>query len=228
MRRLKADFHAHTADDPIDHIGYSAEMFINAAAARGFDVVTVSCHCRLMRSERLGRYALERGMVLIPAIEQRVEGKHVVMLNPDDEQAQARTFAELRQLGRRAAVFVAAHPYYPGHKCLGDSLAEHIDLFDALEYSNFYRPWLNFNKKAGKMAARHGLPMLGTSDSHVLPLCDSTYSLVECEATVAGVIDAIRQGRVEVKTSPRPAAHIFEMMRFSIRQALRDLRMISE
>ena len=228
MRQLKADFHAHTADDPIDYISYSTEMLIDSVADLGFDIVTVSCHTRFLKSERLSKYAIERGVLLIPAIEQVVEGKHIVMLNPDEEQANARTFSELRNIGKRNAVFLAAHPFYPGYKCLGDQLLENIEIFDAIEFCNLYRKYLNFNRKADQIAGRFGLPRLGTSDCHTLPYCDSTYTVVYSEHNVDAVIEAIRDGRVEVKTKPRPFQYFINMCMFSVQQALRELNMISD
>ena len=223
MKRLKADLHAHCGDDPRDLISYSAEMLIESAAQLNFDVLAIACHEALVYSTRLAEYAVRRGILLVPAIELLVEGKHVVVLNPDAEQARAGTFAELRALGRRDAVIVAAHPYFYKRCCLGKRLVENIDVFDAIEYSSFYCRTLNPNRKAVKLAQKHRLPLIGTSDAHTLPYSDSTFTWVEAQATVEGIVEAVREGRVEVDTGPRSLEHVARMVYFSAREAVRDV-----
>lgn len=214
-QRLKADFHCHTSDDPLDRIAYSAEMLIDAVAAHDFSVLAISCHEALVYNAYLASYARHRGILLIPAIEACVEGKHVLILNPDEEQARATTFEGLRRLGRRDAAIIAPHPYYPLRTALGRALERNIDLFDAIEYSTLYLPGVNPNRRAARVARRHGLPMVGNSDCHALPYCDSTHTWVESEPTVEGVIEAIRAGRVEVATRPRPLRFVAQMLWFS-------------
>ena len=46
MRRLKADLHTHTAEDPRDGIDYSAEMLIEAAAKFNVDVLATQLRAR--------------------------------------------------------------------------------------------------------------------------------------------------------------------------------------
>ncbi len=214
MRWLRADFHIHTADDPIDDTHYSAEMLIDAAVKLNLDVVAIACHERVAWNTRLGDYAQRRGLLLVPAAELVIEGKHVLALNPDQEQAKARTFDELRELGRRDAAFVAPHPFYPEMKCLHGALTKHSDLFDAVEYSSVYRRCINFNRKAVRVAKRLGLPLVGNSDLHVMPYAASTFTWVEGEATVPSVINSIRKGRVRVETRPMPLAQLARAVRY--------------
>lgn len=218
MSRLKADFHTHTSDDPWDRIDHSAEMLIDAAARKGFEVLAITCHATLVYDQYLAEYARRGGILLIPAMEAVIEGKHVVILNPDGEQARASTFEELRGLGRRDAVFVAPHPFFPSSKALGGKLAEHIDCFDAIEYSSFYVRGLNFNRRALRTARRYGLPMVGTSDTHVLPYAGNTFTWVGAEPTVGSVLDAIRSGGVEVETRPHGPGYAARVLRFSMRE----------
>jgi len=202
-RVLKADFHTHSADDPRDALRYSTEMLIDAVAARGVEVLALTLHEWFERSPRLERYAERKGVLLLPALEQNVEGCHILILNPDAEQARACTFADLRALGRRNAAIIAPHPYYPLGSCLGAKLIENIDMFDAIEYCTLYTRGINWpNRRAERVARRHGLPMVGTSDTHSLPYTDSTHTLVTGEKSIEGVIEAIRAGRVELVTRP--------------------------
>lgn len=222
---LKADFHTHTSDDPLDEIDHSAEMLIDAVAARGFDVLAISNHTVMTYDAYLAAYARARGVLLVPAIEADIEGRHVVILNPSTQHIAAQTFADLRRIGRGDAAVIAPHPYYPANTALRRKLAENIDCFDAIEYCAFYLPGLNFpNKKACEVAERHALPMVGNSDTHVFPYVDSTYTWVECESTIESVVEAVRRGKVRVETRPRPIGHVASMLRFSIAQSARDIR----
>ena len=213
QRAMKADFHAHSGDDPRDSLCYSTEMLIDEAAEHGIEVLAITLHEWMECSPRLSRYADRKGVLLIPAIEQNVEGNHLLMLNPDREQAGATTFADLRALGRRDAAFIAPHPFYPLGSCLGRALSVNIDLFDAIEYCTLYGRGINWpNWLAARAARRHGLPLVGTSDTHTLPYVSSTHTLVTAEKTVDGVIEAIRQGRVELVTAPRPWPALFRLV----------------
>lgn len=203
MVRLKADLHTHTADDRFDQPVYSSEMLIDIVAKLNYQVLAIACHSRNVYTPRLAAYAAERGVLLVPATETLLDYKHVLLLNPDAAHEQATTFAELRAARRPEVAVVAPHPYYPAGACLRSSLVKHIDLFDAVEISCMYLKWFNPNRKAQRVAQRFGLPLVGTSDCHVLPYCDTTYTWIEAEdVSVPAVIDAIRAGRVAVETRP--------------------------
>lgn len=220
MGYLKADVHTHSADDPRDALDFSTEMLIDAASQLNFGVLAVTCHEAWRYSPRLAEYARRRGIVLAPGLEQLVEGKHVLLLNPDAEQAAARTFAELRALGKRDAAIIAPHPFYPSRTSLRRALLDNIDLFDAIEYCTLYFPWLNFNRRAVRVAREYGLPLVGTSDTHALPLCDSTYTWIDGEPSVFGVIEAIRAGRVRLETRPRPLGKGLRMIWYALRSGM--------
>lgn len=224
MPRLKADFHLHTCDDALDDIPHSAEMLIDDAAAKGFDVLAITCHEVLAYDDYLAQYAGQQGIVLIPGIEATIEGRHVLILNPDREQAAVRTFDELRKLGKRDAVVIAPHPYFPAGASLLKKFRENIDVFDAVEYSCFYLPLLNLNVPAVRVAREFNLPLVGTSDTHMLPLVDSTFTWVDAEPRTDAILDAIRQGRVEVETRPRPLREIMRTLDFTVWQEWRRRR----
>lgn len=217
MERLKADFHTHTSDDPYDPIDHSAETLIIAAAARGVQVLAITCHCALAYDAYLAEFARRRGILLIPGIEMSIEGKHVVILNPHATHLKAKTFEDLRAAGPQDAAIIAPHPYYPGRASLHGKLAAYIDVFHAIEFSCFYTWGVGFNGKAKRAAKRFGLPMVGNSDTHVMPYHDTTFTWVEADANVDSVIAAIREGRVEVETRRRPLKAIFSMILYSFR-----------
>lgn len=215
---LKADFHAHCGDDPRDVIDFSAEMLVDAAAQLNLDVLAIACHERVVYGPRLADYAAQRGVLLLPAVELCIEGKHVVVLNPDPAHRDVTTFAALRRVGRCDGVIMAPHPYYPSGTCLGAVLERHADLFDVIEYCSMYGGGLNPNRRAQRFARRRGLPLAGTSDTHTLPYSDSTHSWIAAEPTIPAVIEALRAGRVQVATRPRPVRHVALMGYFALRQ----------
>ena len=225
MLELKVDLHTHTADDPRDRIAYSSEELIDRAAELNIEVLGIACHQRVAHTRTLAEYARRKGVLLVPAVELVVEdSRHVIILNPDEEQARAATFAQLRRLGRRDAAIVAPHPFYKQKSCLGKDLTANIDLFDAVEYCCLYWHGVNLNRKAVQVAREFGLPMIGTSDTHTLPYSDSTITwLTVEERSVSGVIGAIRAGRARVETRPRPLSQALHMTVFAARERLREV-----
>jgi hypothetical protein len=224
MQWLKADFHTHTSDDPLDDIDYSAEELIHNAARKGIQVLSISCHTALIHDDYLAKYAKRHGIMLIPAFEANFEGtRHVLILNPAKEHLTVSSFEEFRSVGKKDALLIAPHPFYPGGTSLREFLEPNIDLFDAIEYCNFYRNGLNFwNAKSKKIALKYQLPLIGNSDTHVLPYIDSTYTMVQSKPTISSVFTAIRSNNIELHTTPRKISHMLNMIRFAFFQELRD------
>ena len=219
--KILADLHCHAADDPHDDLSHSTEELIDAAAASGVQALALTLHERRLVTGRLSAYAAERGILLIPGVELTVQGKHVLVVNPDDAQAECTTFDELRKLGPRDAAIIAPHPFYPAPPCLGRALIRNIDLFHAIEYSSMYCTGINFNRFAEYVARKHGLPLIGTSDTHKLPYADSTLSVIDAEYSIEGIIDAVREGRVELQTTPRP---VHKALRFGLKVVYDEMR----
>lgn len=224
MMRLKADLHTHCSDDRLDRVGFSVETLIDVVAGKGYQVLAIACHLRRVYTAAMVEYARRRDVLLVPAIELMVDGKHVVVINPSEAGASATTFAELRAADRGESIVLAPHPYYPDRSCLHGQLAKHIDLFDAVEYCATYGRFANPNRWAVKTARRFGLPMIGSSDIHALPHCSRTFTWLDVdEVSVAGIVRAIRAGRVEVETSPRPLWDITTMFSFYVSYQVRTL-----
>lgn len=53
-----------------------------------------------------------------------------------------------------------------------------------------------------RLAKETGLPLLGTSDSHLVRQFGTTWSLIEAEPTVTAVLAAIRKGQGQVVSQP--------------------------
>lgn len=201
MSVLKADLHLHTCEGEA-FIAYEARGLIDRAAEAGYQVLSITNHDTVTYSEALRAYAWERRILLIPGVEATIEGAHVLLYDVGVPLAQIRTFADLRRHRGSVGLAVAAHPFFPGPTCLRGRLLKELDLFDALEFCHFYTRWINFNRQAVRLTKEVGLPLLGSSDSHLSRQLGTTYSLIEAEATVDSVLTAIGKGQVEVVSRP--------------------------
>ena len=163
-------------------------------------------HGAQFESETARQYGRDKGILLIPGIEQDVEGRHVLLINFPKPAAEA--VAHLRGPGRAKAahpqaLVMAAHPFYPGAICLKEKLLEHSACFDAVEISGYYRRGWDPNERAREAAARLGLPLVGNSDTHTLEQLGTTWSeVVDCPREPAALIAAIKAGRAAVRGRP--------------------------
>jgi len=204
MKKLKADLHLHTKEDPQDSVKYGGVELIDQAYLKGFDVLAITNHDQVTYDNYLAEYARERGILLIPGVEAKISKKHVLLLNMDYSFNRIRTFDDLKLLKDGAGLVIAPHPFFPSFTSLNSKLEKHLDIFDAIEYSHCYLEYINFNRKAEDLAKKFNLPLIGTSDAHFLWQIGTTYSLIEAEKDLGSVIAAIKEGRVEVVTKPLP------------------------
>jgi predicted metal-dependent phosphoesterase TrpH len=200
---LKVELHSHSVDDPVDRIPYTTRALIDRAATLGYQALAVTLHERQLDLRPLTGHAATRGITLIPGIERTIEGRHVLLLNFSAASEAVSSFEDLARLRQRErGLVVAPHPFYPLDTALGDDLERHAALFDAVEQNAMYTAALDFNRKARRWARAHGKPVVGNGDVHRLPQLGTTYSLVEAEPDPGAICEAIRQGRVEVRSRP--------------------------
>ena len=209
---LKVDFHLHSGEDPVDRINHSATDLVDRATILGFDALAITPHDGEFRDSGVFDYARERGITLVPGIERTIEGAHVLLLNyPEGAAESVSTFDDLRRLkAAHRGLVIAPHAWFPDPTCLRSKLDAHGDLFDAVEWSYFWTYGIDFNSRAARWARAHGKPIVGNSDLHDLRQLGRTYSLVDAPADPAAICEAIREGRVELRTSPVPP---LELMR---------------
>ena len=197
---LKVELHAHTADDPVDRIPHSSLELIDQASALGYDALAITLHERQLDLRHLLPYAAERGVVLIRGVERTIHGRHVLLLNFDDDAENVSTFDDLARLRQRQrGLVVAPHPFFPTSSCLRGLLDRHRDLFDAVEYNAMFTSSVNFNRAAERWAVRHGKPLVGNGDVHRLHQLGTTYSVVDAIPEADAICAAIVAGRVRVE-----------------------------
>lgn len=211
MVLLKADFHIHTSEDPQDYIRYSACELLDMAHDLGYQVLSITNHDRCTWTPYLRDYAKERGILLIPGMEATIQGKHVLLINLPFEQLGVSKIEDLYHISREKGLIVAPHPYFPSPVALGRYFTKHLHLFDAAEWSHFFCKSINFNRPMERVAKKAGITVLGTSDAHQRCQFHTTYSLVEAEMDVDSVIEAIKKGKVQVKTAPLPLTQLLKI-----------------
>jgi len=198
---LRADLHIHTREaEPF--IPYNARQVIARAAEEGYRVLSISNHDTVTFNDDLAGFARDNGIVLIPGVEITVEGRHVLVYNADVGVDKLTTFAGLKRYRTPEWLVVAPHPFFPASYCLREKLWQEIELFDAIEFSHFYTPRVDFNRAAVKLARALGLPLIGTSDSHIDAQFGTTFSLIDADPTVEAVLSAIKAGHVSVVSRP--------------------------
>ena len=213
---LKVDLHAHTDEDPADRITHSTDDLIDHAAALGFDALAVTLHDRYFDPSPYLEHARARGLILMAGIERTLDRRHVLLINFPPEVSSVGSFDDVAALKRRShGLVVAPHPFYPTPSALAHRLYRHAEVIDAVEVNAMYTRLLDFNRSAVAWARAHGKPLVGNTDLHLLDQMGTTYTLVDAPPDADAICDAIRAGRVELRTEPLSAmraAAIFARM----------------
>jgi predicted metal-dependent phosphoesterase TrpH len=225
---LKVELHAHTDRDPLDHISHSTRGLIDHAASLGYQALAITLHNRYFDPAADAAYARERGIVLIPGIERSIGHRHVLLLNFPAACDAVRTFDDIAKLkASRNGLVIAPHPYYPIMSAVRGWLDTHRDLFDAVEVNSMYTRLVNFNARAIRWARANGKPLVGNTDLHLLEQMGTTFTLVDAPPDPDAICEAIRAGRVEVRTTPlstlRAASIFFRMTTAGLTGRLRVL-----
>jgi hypothetical protein len=208
LKGLKADLHLHTCDGIREnYINYNAFKLIDVAMGMGHEVLSITNHDTVTYNGYLRDYACERGILLIPGVEITLKnGGHVLAYNVTDTLDSINNLSDIERIKDRDNLFIAPHPFFPGSVSLGRQFIKWQSIFDAIELCHFYTDSINFNKKAIDMAEKFNLPMVGTSDSHLLRQLNTTYSFIYAEKDTEAVFEAIRNRAVKVVTSPLSTA----------------------
>lgn len=204
---LKADLHLHTAEDQYDAVDYTASDLIDMAVAAGIRIVAITLHRQVWSDARVQAKAIERGVLLIPGVELRIEGADVVLLNArSGDTERVDSFEALRALREERGgevLTLLPHPFYVIGGSMGSRAANWMDCFDAVEYCHFHTVLLNPNRRAVRLATDFQKPMVATSDSHRRIAFGRHYTWLKTggNPSVADVFAAIRAGAVR-RVSP--------------------------
>ncbi|PYJ00017.1 MAG: hypothetical protein DMF00_09225 [Verrucomicrobia bacterium] len=205
---IKIDLHIHTLDDPKDAVDFSAHQLLERARSLGFHVLAITLHDAVFDRKEVFADAAAMGILLIPAAEVRLLGADVIVLNVTAEEiAQLKNFDDLRRLRalRGNSIFtVVPHPFYVFGGSIGSRLLAEIDCFDAIEFCHFHIGLFNPNRRAQKMAARFGKPLIATSDAHRLHAFGRHYTSMPMPPalTVENVFASLRSGPLRLTSPP--------------------------
>jgi predicted metal-dependent phosphoesterase TrpH len=217
---IKIDLHIHTLDDPKDAVDFSAHQLLERARSLGFRVLAITLHDAVFDRKEVFADAAAMGILLIPAAEVRLLGADVIVLNVTAEEvAQVKNFDDLRRLRaqRGNSIFmVAPHPFYIFGGSIGSRLFAEIDCFDAIEFCHFHIGPFNPNRRAKKVAARFGKPLIATSDAHRLPAFGRHYTSMPMPAmlTVENVFAGLRSGPLRLTSPPSSVTDFVSAMYF--------------
>jgi predicted metal-dependent phosphoesterase TrpH len=202
---LKVDLHLHSREDPLDNIPHDAFALIDRAGQLGFDALALTLHDRQLTDHRVFEYARSRGIILIPGIERTLRGRHILLINFPKAAEDVTSFEDIARLkASHNGLVVAPHPFFPDPKCLRGMMDERPDLFDAVEWSYFWTKGLNYNTRARLWARTHGTTVIGNSDTHDLRQLGRTFSWVDSDRHPDAICDAVRNGKVILRTDPVP------------------------
>jgi predicted metal-dependent phosphoesterase TrpH len=236
---IRAELHAHTADDPEDRVPFTAQDLIVRAGALGYGAIAITLHDAVFDPAPLAAFARQHGVRLLRGVERTVERAHVLLIN--FPAAAAMAVNRLEDLARLKAahpngLVVAPHPCYPIGSALGRRrLDAFAPLWDAVEVNAMYVRGVDWNRAAIAWAAAHGRPLVGNGDVHRLTQLGLTWSEVDVDVpadmpdteAADAICAAIRAGRVRVAGSalaPWRAASIFAQMELGgLRGRLRRL-----
>ena len=232
---IKVDLHIHTLDDPIDVIDYSAHQLLERARSLGFGVLAITLHDHVFDRPEVFADAAAMGILLISAAEVRIQGADVLIFNVSAQEiAQLKNFNDLRELrGRRGdSIFtIAPHPFYVLGGSIGSRLLHEIDCFDSIELCHFHKGLLNPNRRAAKVAARFGKPLIATSDAHQLHAFGRHYTSIPrpSELTCETVFSVLRKGPMRLTSPPCTFVNLMSAIYFIfLAHPIRSWRRVSD
>lgn len=205
------DLHTHTRffhgfnsrPTPYDPVGI--RLLVRMARARGLDAIAVTNH------DYYAPFDVDAGeLTIIPGIEISTTIGHLLVVGPDPPtMTMPRTMSPSEAVALahdRDCAAIVAHPYR--HSTVVGSDAP----FDAIEVNG---------KRSSTVDRLHALaeecnrPLVGGSDAHYPFEVGRTYTELETsEVTPTGVVDAIRDGRVDYEIDER---HPSQFLRYGYR-----------
>lgn len=218
---IKIDLHMHCGEDPKDGLHYPATALIDRAIELGFAAIAITLHDKVLEEPRVFEYARQKGLLLIPAVELRIQHRDVLLYNVTQREVdRLRTFEDLRAFRRQRSenlLIVAPHPYYPVRHSLRKDLERNIDLFDAIEHAQIHLSWFNPNRSALETSLEHGKPVIANSDAHNLWMFGRHYTMVDAEPTIPSIFRAIREDRLQYHS---PVISVWECVRVFVTDPL--------
>jgi len=198
---MKIDFHVHTCRS-IDAV-HNPRQIIKYAKKTGLDALAITDHNRLFPAREARRLSREFGLLVIPGIEggNIAAQKHWIALGISCQFESPSIDRILSSIRNEGGVSIAPHP----HTRLG--YADYADRgFDAVEALNGSEPESNIQIRNPRE-----IPEVGGSDAHALPMMGFTWTNVDADGTLEGVLEAVHRGRCTPGGTSIP---LFDLLRF--------------
>ena len=210
---LSVELHTHSS---LSYDGRdSVELLLEQASAVGLDALAVTDHDEIDASLRAAELAPEYDLVGIPGMEVTCAAGHVLALGIREAIPQGLPFGEtLDRIRDQGGLAVVPHPFQESrHGVLEHITKDELATADAIEVYNSRLLTGRSNRQAERFARRRGLPMTAGSDAHIAEMVGQAVTNVDADdRSVAGILDAIEDGRTTVEGERTP-------WRISFRQA---------
>nr|WP_284438586.1 PHP domain-containing protein [Halomicroarcula laminariae] len=210
---MTVELHTHSS---LSHDGRDpVELLLEQARAVGLDALAVTDHDEIEASLRAAELAPDYGLVGITGMEVTCEAGHVLALGITEAIPPGLSFAEtLDRIREQGGLAVVPHPFQESRHGVLDKISKaELATADAIEVYNSRLLTGHSNRQAERFARRRGLPMTAGSDAHIAEMVGQAVTTVDAdEASVAAILDAIREGRTTVEGERTP-------WRISFRQA---------
>ena len=198
--KLKLDLHVHTVHS-IDGFNTPTDI-TRRLREQGLDGYAVTDHDTL---EGI-RPAAENGdgLIVLPGLEVRARGAHILALQPTEPIPQNLSMAETVDIIHgQGATAIIAHPYGLPRSWVNVDRAREAAL-DAVEVANSAQvPYGIIKGLNERLANKLGLPRTGGSDSHIPETVGRAYTIIEAQGNDdESIVEAIRKGRTMPKGSP--------------------------
>jgi predicted metal-dependent phosphoesterase TrpH len=202
---LRVELHTHSA---LSHDGRDpVDLLLGQAAAVGLDALAVTDHDAIEASLEMVEKAAEYDLIGIPGSEVTSAAGHVLALGVTERIQQDLPFAETVDRIREAGgIAVIPHPFQKSRSGVGPHVSRaELASVDAIEVYNSRLLTGRGNRRAREFALEHGLPMTAGSDAHISEMVGQAVTRIGAEErSVAGIVDAIREGRTEIEGKRTP------------------------
>lgn len=225
--QVKTSLHLHTKEDKKDGraINYTIYDLIDRAVELGFGVLAITGHEGYICKPEHIEYGKSKGILVIPGIELKISGKHILALNCDASIESLRTLEDLVSYKKsHPEIFIIApHPNHGVMVSLGlKKLKKFFKLFDAVEHSWYYSKRTNPNLKVARVCQDLALPFIATADMHDLDYLDRDYAILELDKLEISAVFAAISNRQFINVSqPKSLA---EMCIYQIKMFWRGLK----
>ncbi|MFT4890719.1 MAG: putative metal-dependent phosphoesterase TrpH [Halobacteriales archaeon] len=202
---LSVELHSHSAlshdgRDPVDRL-------LEQAEAVGLDALAVTDHDEIEASLEAVELAPEYDLVGIPGMEVTSDAGHVLALGVEEIVPEGLSFLDtIGRIHDLGGIAVIPHPFQESrHGVMAKVTAADLVAADAIEVYNSRLITGRSNRQAEKFAVERGLPMTAGSDAHIAEMVGQAVTRIDAEdPTVAGILDAIREGRTTVEGKRTP------------------------